>query len=113
MRTRVNKETTTIRLLPEVMDLLKRMSQVSRESASQITEKALVEYAKNHGYSLTRYVMTANYSCYVLLRHQGEKVEVLDQQIRNGIPLTEIQATYSRRFDAPIELILDEGVANE
>lgn len=106
MRTPGDKKATTIRLAPEVKSKLENVARLTRNSESMIVELALTEYFKNHGYT-THYTMTANSLCYALLKKDGDTVTVVDQQIRNGIPLEEIRRTYSARFDSPVDLIID------
>lgn len=108
MRTPGDKKATTLRLSPEVKSKLENVARLTRNSESLIAETALTEYFKNHGYQ-TQYTMTANKVCYALTRRDGEKVEFLDMQIRNGVPLEEVRRTYAARFDSPVELIVDEG----
>lgn len=106
MRTPGDKKATTIRLAPEVKSRLENVARLTRNSESMVVELALNEYFKNHGYT-TQYTMAANDSCYAVFKKDGDIVTVLDQQVRNGIPLEEIRQTYSARFDSPVDLVID------
>lgn len=108
MRTQGDKKATTIRLAPDIKTRLENVARVSRKSESSIVEQALTEYFKNHGYN-TRYVMGVNDSCFVLIKQEGEHFTVLDQQVRNGVPIETIRERYRARLDSPVELLIEEG----
>lgn len=108
MRTPADKKAKTLRFSAEGISVLENMASMQQQSESYMAEQAIIEYAKNHGL-YTRYTMTANKVCYALLRSDGNKTTVVDQQIRNGVPLEEVRQIYISRFKSPVELVLDEG----
>lgn len=107
MRTPGDKKAKTIRLGPDSASRLENVSRLTKKSESSIVEDALCEYFKNHGYN-TRYVMGANSNCYVLIKQQGEQFFVLDQQIRNGIPIEIVRDKYAAKYNSPVELLLEQ-----
>lgn len=108
MRTPAEKKAKTLRFSAEGISVLENMARVKQQSESQVAETAIIEYAKSHGF-YTRYTMTANKLCYALLKQDGQRTTVVDQQIRNGVPLEDIRQTYAARFNAPVELVLEDG----
>lgn len=109
MRTPGDKKATTVRLTPDTKALLENAARLKKSSESAIAEQAIIEFCRNHGITHTRYMMRASNTCYVLVRQQGDQFEVLDQQIRNGVPIQAIRETYEGRFNSPVDLVIDNG----
>ncbi len=107
MRTSGDKKATTIRLAPDTKSRLENVARLTKKSESLLVEEALGEYFKNHGYN-ARYTMGANASCYVLFKQEGDHVFVLDQQIRNGVSLETIRDRYAAKYNAPVDLLIEQ-----
>lgn len=101
---RSKKIPTCIRLESSTLSKLKEFAKAHEMSMTDIIESALSEYFKNHGF-ITRYILTASATAYVLVKQEGEHVTVLDQQVRNGIPIQTIRDTYAARYMSPVELL--------
>lgn len=106
MRSPADKKATTIRLGAVTKTKLENVARITQKSESAIVEQALDEFFKTHGYN-TRYVMGASATCYVLFRQDGENITLLDQQVRNGVPLEAVRDAYAARFNSPVELLVE------
>ena len=109
MRTSQDKRATTIRLTADTKALLVNAARIRTTSESVIVEHAIQEFCHNHGITNTRYTMTANNSCYTLIKQDGDHVDVVDMQIRNGVALEQIRQNYASKYNSPVDLVVDEG----
>ncbi len=107
MRNSTNKTAGTIRFSPDVKTKLVNVARIKNQSESTVVEQALNEYFEKHGFN-SRYIMGANAQCYVLFRQDGDHVTILDQQIRNGVPIESIRESYQAKYQASIELLLEK-----
>ena len=109
MRNQGEKKVKTLRLPIAASDLLEDAARIKKTSESEIAAHAIAEYCRNHGITSTRYTMRATKTCYVVLRQQGDNVDIVDQQVRNGVSLDIIKESYESKFHAPVDLIIDAG----
>lgn len=107
MRVAADKRASTIRFSAEAKSTLSNIARITQRSESQVAEDALLEYAKNHGFN-TRYVMTSGPTCYVLIKQEGDHFFVVDQQVRNGVPLDKIRENYAAKYNSPVELFVEK-----
>lgn len=110
MRTSGDKKATTLRLTAAVKAQLENVARMQSTSESHVTEVALTEYFKNHGYT-TRYVMKASKERYSLIKINGDNIDVLDLQVRNGVSMEAIREAYRSQYQAPVDLVIDEGAS--
>lgn len=111
MRKSRDKKAGTIRFEPATKATLEFVSGLVSKSESAIVDDALIDWFKKHGFDAPNYTMKASNTVYSLLRQYGSQAEVIDQQIRNGVPLEEIRQNYSVKYKSPVALVIDAGEA--
>ena len=106
-----DKRTTTVRLSEATLTQLQKAAYILKRSQSQVVEDALGEYFKAHGLQ-ERYVVSVDGEYSVLIRVEGEQLEVVEVKQRNGVTPNALAERYAAQLHAPVTLVIekDEGV---
>lgn len=105
---RKKKISTTLRLPEELFHQMQEFCRIFRISQTDLMEKSVLEYVEKHGYR-PHYVLKVTKDCFVLSRIEPTTSAVLDVQIRNGTSPEALQERYRIKYQAPVELVIDEG----
>lgn len=97
---------TYIRLDVLTKDQLKEAARVLDRSQSSISEEALTDWFKKHGFTGT-YQLNLTAENVVLMRTGGSP-KIIEVTERNGVPPEEVVDHYRKKLRAPVRLVLQE-----
>jgi len=105
--TKEKKVVTTVRLGSGTSSTLKSFCHALSKTQTEVVEEALHDYFAKWNFNPRRYVLTTHNNKLVLLEKSGQDTKVLAIEDRNGVPLSQLQDSYAKKYKAPIELELE------
>lgn len=95
-----------VRISDYTMSLVDKASYLLHRTKVQVVEEAVRDYAQKHGIA-ERYQLVIKNGMLVLLRMEGEAVNIVEMEALNGVPPEVIAQRYSSRFHQDVPLVMD------
>lgn len=106
MDTGDNKKQLNVKVSKHVMSLVDKASYIKNRTKTQIVEEAILDYAIKHGIS-QRYQLNVKSGMLVLLKMEGDSVDIVEVEALNGVAPEVIAQRYASRFCQDVPLVID------
>jgi hypothetical protein len=100
------KKQLNVKVSDHVMGLVDKASYLLHRTKAQVIDEAVRDYATKHGIA-ERYQLNIKNGMLVLLKLEGDAVDIVEMEALNGVAPEVIAQRYSSRFHQDVPLVID------